>query len=81
MNLSNPIKFELFFGCGKGKTIDILQKKYRVRLLEQLKWLNALRNRVVHSGTDVTPDDARRSIRIAGLILRIIWVRKRQHYF
>jgi len=81
MNLSNPIKFELFFGCGKGKTIASLQKKQRVKLLDQLKWLNALRNRVVHSGADVAPDDAHRSIRIAGLILRMIWVQKRQEYF
>ena len=36
---------------------------------------------MVHSGADVTPDDAHRSIRIAGLVLRMIWVQKRQEYF
>lgn len=80
-DLSNPIKFEIFFGCGKVDALDVLLPKQRASLLAELKWLNTTRNKVIHSGYDVGPKEARRAIRAAGLLLRVLWVHKQQQTF
>jgi len=81
VELSNPFKFEIFFGCGKVDALGVFTGDQRDALLESLKWLNNLRNRVIHSGEDVKPEEAKKAIRVAGILLRVIWVHKRQQFF
>ena len=81
IDLSSPIKREIFFGCEKVDALDVLLPKQRTSLLEELKWLNTTRNKVIHSGYNVGPKDARRGIRAAGLLLRVLWVHKQQQTF
>lgn len=81
VDLSNPTKFEIFFGCEKVHALDALTRSQRASLLKELKWLNSIRNRVVHSGYDVQTHEARRAIRGAGLLLRVLWVYKKQMEF
>ena len=78
IDLSNPIKFEIFFGYGKVGALDTLLPRQGRSLLEELKWLNTVRNNVVHLGYDVRADEACRAIRAAGLLLRVLWVHKQQ---
>lgn len=81
IDLSNPIKFEIFFGRGKVRALDNLKGSQRSSLLKELKWLNTIRNRVIHSGHAVQARDAQRAIRTAGLLLRILWVHKTKQSF
>lgn len=81
IDLSNPIKFEIFFGRGKVRALDNLKGSQRSSLLKELKWLNTIRNRVIHSGHVVQARDAQRAIRTAGLLLRILWVHKTKQSF
>lgn len=81
VDLSNPMKFEIFFGSGQVPALDALTGSQRASLLKELKWLNSTRNHVVHSGYAVRADEARRAIRAAGLLLRVLWVHKKQTEF
>lgn len=78
IDLSNPIKFEIFFGCGNVEALNVLLAEQRTSLLGELKWLNTVRNKVIHSGYDVQSEEACRAIRAAGLLLRVLWVHKQQ---
>lgn len=81
IDLSNPIKFEIFFGRGKVRALDNLKGNQRASLLTELKWLNTTRNNVIHSGYIVQAREAQRAIRAAGLLLRILWVHKKRQAF
>jgi len=81
IELGNPLKLEIFFKSAKADVISTLPEAKQATLLGQLKWLNTIRNRVVHDGQDVSPDEARKAIRVAGLLLRLLWVYKRYQFF
>jgi hypothetical protein len=78
IDLSNPIKFEIFFRRGKVQALDNLKSRQRASLLEELKWLNTTRNKVIHSGYIVQAWEAKRAIRASGLLLRVLWVHKQE---
>ena len=79
-NTSNQLKLEVVFSSGSSHVIDSLPGEKRGQLLKQLKWLNSIRNRVVHYGSKVEAAEAKKAVRIAGLLLRILWIQNRQQY-
>ena len=81
IDLSNPIKFEIFFGRGKVHALDNPKGHQRTSLLKELKWLNNVRNKIIHSGYIAQAREAQRAIRTAGLLLRILWVHKKRRSF
>ncbi len=81
IELGNPLKLEIFFKSAKTDAISTISRAKQARLLGQLKWLNTTRNHVVHDGQDINPDEARKAIRVAGLLLRLLWVHKRYEFF
>jgi hypothetical protein len=58
-----------------------MSKEQRESLLTQMKWLNTLRNKIVHYGQDVSPEESKKAIRITGLLLRMNWVQYRRVFF
>ncbi len=80
-DLSNPMRFEVFFKLEKDSSLAVLSDDQRISLLNQLKWLNAVRNKVIHSGHIVNALEAQRAIRAAGILLRLRWVDYRRKFF
>lgn len=78
IDLGNPIKYEIYFRRGQVRALDSLKGRQRTSLLKELKWLNTVRNNVIHSGYIVQAGEAKRAIRAAGLLLRISWVHKQR---
>jgi hypothetical protein len=81
IELGNPLKLEIFFKSAKTNAISTISKPKQAKLLSQLKWLNTTRNHVVHDGQDINPDEAKKAIQVAGLLLRLLWVHKRYQFF
>lgn len=78
--MGNPMKIEIFFKLKKD-VLTVLPQEKILSLLTSMKWLNSIRNRVVHKGQDVSVDEAKRAIRTAGIFLRILWVQNRVAFF
>jgi hypothetical protein len=78
--MSNPMKIEIFFKL-KNDILTVLPSEKVLSLLKGIKWLNRIRNRVVHEGKDVNADEAKRAIRTAGILLRVLWVQNRVAFF
>lgn len=81
IELGNPLKLEVFFKSAKTDVISKISKAKQAKLLSELKWLNTTRNHVVHDGQDISPDQAKKAIQVAGLLLRLLWVHERYQFF
>ncbi len=73
--MGNPLRFEVFFKSIADEALTIYPKAERLRMLEDLKSMNATRNKVVHEGRDATGGQAESAVSVSGRLLRALWIR------
>jgi len=72
--MGNPLRFEIFFKKIAYDALRIYTVKETASLLQKLKSLNSIRNKVVHDGYEPNEHESSEAILATGRFLRAMWV-------
>jgi len=72
-DLGNPVRFEIYFSVVNPEIFALLTKEEKIDLLNELKGMNTLRNKVVHQGLNPKVQDTIRAIQNTGKFLKLLW--------